>query len=222
VRAVTTRLAAPTAVALALALSSSAAAAQIQTDHACYADPSGAKVAVMVSANGLDASQPYSIALDGAVAATGTTDATGAVATMIAVPRLSAHHNSLTRTLALTEGANTATTRFGVARVTASFSPTTGSPRRLRVRFTGTGFALQQADPTVYLHEIAPGGRLARTISLGRATGPCGTISSSKRRRLFPTTPRHGTWNLQFDTSKTYHRGRSSFVYYTLAVTVSS
>jgi hypothetical protein len=208
-------------VALALILSSSAAAAQIQTDHACYASPSAGTVAVIVSANGLDAGQPYSVAMDGAVVATGTTDATGAVTTTIAVPRLTGGHNSVARTLVLTEGANTATTAFGVARVSASFSPTTGSPRKLRVRFSGTGFALQRANPTVYVHEVEPGGHLARTISLGAATGRCGTIASNKRRALFAKTPRHGTWHLQFDTSRAYHRGRASFVYYTLAVTVS-
>jgi hypothetical protein len=221
VRAVTTRLAAPTAVALALALSAPATAAQIQTDHACYPTPSKGTVAVAVSAGGLDASQPYSIAMDGKVVAQGTTDATGAVATTLAVPRLSGAHNSVTRTLVLTEGATTATTRFGVARVSASFSPSAGSPRSLRVRFSGTGFAMQKADPAVYVHEVAPGGRVARTFALGHATGPCGTFAPRRRHRLFPTTPRHGMWQLQFDTSRTYHRARASFLYYTLAVTVS-
>jgi hypothetical protein len=39
--------------------------------------------------------------------------------------------------------------------------------------------------------------------------------------RLFPTPPHHGTWHLQFDTRKAYHRGRAAFLYYALAVTVS-
>lgn len=220
-RPVTTRLAAPATVALLLALSSSAVAAQIQTDRACYATPSHGTVAVAVSAIGLDPSQPYSVALDGVAVATGTTAATGGVATTIAVPRLAHGANPVVRTLVLTEGADTATTTFGVARVTASFSPKTGSPRRLRVRFSGTGFALQKANPTVYVHEVRPGGHVERTFSLGRATGPCGTIAHNAKRRLFPTTPRHGTWHLQFDTSRTYRRGRSAFVFYTLAVIVS-
>jgi hypothetical protein len=222
VPSVTTRLAVATAAALALTLSSSAAAAQIQTDRSCYATPKSGTVAVVVSANGLDAGQPYTVTMDGAKVAGGTTDATGAVATTIAVPKLAGGSNSKTRTLVLTEGANTATTTFGVARVHASFSPTAGTPSRLRVQFAGTGFALQDENPTVYVHEVDPRGHVVRTFALGHATGPCGTIAANPKRRLFPTPPRHGIWRLQFDTSKGYRRGTSSVVYYTLAVAVSS
>jgi hypothetical protein len=218
---VTTRLAAPVGLALALAVSGSAAAAQIQTDHVCYPTPATGIVAVAVTASGLDAGQPFSIALDRKVVASGTTDAAGEAATTIDVPRLGRTEHTSTRTLVLTEGANTATTTFGVARVFASFSPSTGNPGKLRVRFSGTGFAMQKARPSVYVHEVAPDGRARRTFALGHATGPCGTISSAKRVRLFPTPPGPGTWHLQFDTSKTYHRGRAAFLYYTLAVIVS-
>jgi hypothetical protein len=221
VPAVTTRLAAPLSSALVLALASSAAAAQMQTDRACYATPSSGTVAVTVSANDLDPSQPFAITLDGRAIASGTTDATGAIATTIAVPRLSAGKKTLTHTLVLTEGANTASTTFGVARVSASFAPTVGTPSKLRVHFTGTGFALQKADPSVYVHEVDPLGHVARTFALGHATGPCGTIAANKTRKLFPAPPRHGIWHLQFDTSPAYHRGTAASLFYTLAVIVS-
>jgi hypothetical protein len=215
------RPAASTAVALALALSGSAAAAQIKTDQTCYLTASKGSVAVSVSATGLDAGQPYTVALGAHRLAAGTTDLTGALTTTVDVPRLGARHDTQTDTLVVTEGANTETTTFGIARVNASFSPTVGSPGSLRVRFSGTGFALVRAKPSVYVHEVDPRGTLVRTFALGRASGPCGTIVDRRRHRLFPQAPRAGTWHLQFDTSRTYHRARASFLYYALAVTVS-
>ncbi len=218
----TTRLAAPLGLALVLALCEPAVAApQIRTERRCYPAPSAPTAPVAFTAGGLDAGRPYVIALDGTDVVSGTTEATGAVAATIRIPRLRASHGSVTHTLVVTEGANTATTTFGVARVFASFSPATGDPNRLRVRFAGTGFAMQKSKPNVYVHEVAPGGRVARTFALGRATGQCGTIAPTRRMRLFPTPPRHGAWHLQFDTSKAYHRGRAAFLYYTLEVTVS-
>ena len=49
------------------------------------------------------------------------------------------------------------------------------------VRLSGTGFALQNSKPTVYLHEVDPTGHVARTLTLGRATGPCGTIAADRK-----------------------------------------
>jgi hypothetical protein len=218
---VTVRPMFPLTLACVLALCGPAAAAQMQTDLSCYATPSTGSVSVMVSANGLDPSQPYTLQDNGTAILTGTTDATGAIATTLSVARLSSAHNSATHTLTLIEGANTATTTFGVARVAATFSPSVGDPAHLRVRFSGTGFALQTANPAVYLHEVDPTGRVARTLSLGHATGPCGTFKTSKTQKLFSKSPRHGRWRLQFDTSRTYHHGRSSFLYYAIEVTVS-
>jgi hypothetical protein len=208
-------------IALTLALSGSAVAAQIQTDRPCYATPSSGGVTVTVSANGLDPSQPYTLEDGGKTIASGTTDATGAIATTISVPRLGSGHDSSTHRLVVTEGANSVTTTFGVARLTAGFSPSAGDPAHLRVRFAGTGFALQTPKPTVYLHEVDPTGHAVRTVSLGHATGACGTFHTGKAQKLFFTPPRHGRWRLQFDTSRTYRRGRPSFLYYTLEVTVS-
>jgi hypothetical protein len=37
-------------------------------------------------------------------------------------------------------------------------------------------------------------------------TGSCGAIPRTKLRKLFPFTPEHGTWILQFDTVRRYAR----------------
>lgn len=217
----TPRLVAPLTLTIALSLCASATAARITTDRACYETPKSGSVPIAVTASGLDAGQSYTVTRGGRTVASGTTDGLGNATATITVPRLSAKQNSVTNTIAIVEGANTATTTFGVARLHASFSPTVGSPAALRVRFAVTGFALQRPAPSVYVHEIDPTGRVARTIALGRATGPCGALTTSRRRRLFATPPRHGIWRLQFDTSRAYQRARPSMLFYTLALTVS-
>src|SRR6266576_6904581 len=65
-------------LALAAAAPAAASAAQVQTDQACYQDNTGE---VVVTGNGFDPGQPYSVALDGKTIGTGsdTTDPTGAV-----------------------------------------------------------------------------------------------------------------------------------------------
>jgi hypothetical protein len=100
--------------------------------------------------------------------------------------------------------------------VGASFSPTRGNPSRLVVRFTVLGFG--HGRP-IYLHYLAPGRRLMRTIGLGFGQARCGSLTTG-RRRLFPF--RHvetGTWRLQFDTQGRYH-GRPSAPFVVLAVPV--
>jgi hypothetical protein len=94
--------------------------------------------------------------------------------------------------------------------VGASFSPTRGNPERLVVRFSARGFG--RGRP-IYLHYLAPGRHLVRTIGLGFGQARCGSIVTS-RRRLFPfRTVRSGTWRLQFDTQGRYHsRPRAPFV----------
>ena len=121
----------------------------------------------------------------------------------------------------MTEGATTATSTFGVARVHASFAPTIGDPTTLRVRFSVTGFALTQAAPGCLPPRSQPDGIAVRTLFLGRASGPCGTIASTPKRRLLPVNPRHGVWRLQFDTSRVFHRARPSMLFVTLSATVS-
>jgi hypothetical protein len=118
-----------------------------------------------------------------------------------------------------------ASTTFTVTRFKASFSPSKGDPAKLQVRFAVSGFGLGSPDPDVYVHYVAPGGKLKQTVRLGRAQGQCGSIVRTAKRRLFPfANPKHGKWALQFDTSKAYKRGvkGSPFLFYTVGVNVHS
>ena len=63
--------------------------------------------------------------------------------------------------------------------------------------------------------------RVSQTLFIGRASGPCGTVATTARRRLFPISPRHGVWRLQFDTNRVYRRADPAMLFYTLSATVS-
>jgi hypothetical protein len=209
-----------TALAIAAAAPAAASAAQIQTDRGCYQDHTGT---VAVSGNGFDANQPYSVSLDGKQLGTGasTTDAAGGIAGSFEAPQLSgdAVH---TYTLTVTQGANTATTTFAVTPFLADFTPGSGNPKTLRVRFKIFGFGLVTPHPTAYLHYVRPNGKVKRTIRLGKAQGTCGQITHTSKKRLFPFHAGRGTWRLQFDTHKRYRKGKTGvdFLYYSISVTI--
>ena len=103
----------------------------------------------------------------------------------------------------------------GVTKVFADFSPGTGNPSTLRVRFQVNCFNLLRTRSTVYVHYVRPNGKVRRTISLGRARGTCGLIRRTARMRLFPFRAEKGRWVLQFDTNKAYRRAtsKSKFVW---------
>jgi hypothetical protein len=216
----------PRSIALAAALvfaaaaPAAASAAQVQTDRGCYQDNTGT---VAVSGNGFDPGQPYSVSLDGKTLSTGgdTTDAAGGINGSFEVPQLDgdAVH---AYTLTVTQGANTATTTFSVTPFLADFTPGSGNPKTLRVRFKIFGFGLVDPNPAVYLHYVRPDGKVRRTIRLGKAQGTCGQITHTSKKRLFPFHAGRGTWRLQFDTHKRYRRGKAGvdFLYYTISVTI--
>ena len=209
-----------TALAIAAALPAAASAAQVQADRPCYQDNTGT---VAVSGSGFDADQPYQVTLDGRALpnGTGTTGADGTVAGSFPTPEL-AGSSVHAYTLGVVQGANTATTSFSVTPFFADFTPGSGNPKTLHVRFKVFGFALVDPNPLVYLHYVRPNGKLKRTIRLGRAQGVCGQIQRTARKKLFPFGAERGHWKLQFDTHKRYRKGRagSDFLFYTVGVTI--
>jgi hypothetical protein len=63
----------------------------------------------------------------------------------------------------------------------------------VRFRLYGIG----AGRPPISLTWIDPRGRLRRTVAIGRASGPCGRLTT-RRRRLLPFAPMRGTWRLRF------------------------
>jgi hypothetical protein len=102
-------------------------------------------------------------------------------------------------TLSVTDGTHTVHRRLGATRFGADYHPAVRSPRT-RVRFVVAGFPAR--DP-VYLHYVTPRHRLRRTVLLGRASAPCGTLRT-RRRPVFPFSPGPGRWRMQFDTRPDY------------------
>lgn len=213
-----------TACAASSLAAATAGAAEIQVGRACYSDPADRADLVRLSGRGFTPGAPYQVTLDDRVleGGGGTANADGTVAGSFTAPSAPRVAGRRSFRLDVRQGAVKASTTFAVSRLRASFTPSSGPTRRLRVRFAVDGFALQGAvRPWVYVHYVKAGGRLAHTMRLGRAGGPCGTLHSA-RRRLFGFPARAGSWRLQFDTRKAYVRGttRSSFLFITLGVTV--
>jgi hypothetical protein len=207
---------------LSLLLAPAAAhGAAVQTDRGCYLQTD--RTNVTVSGNGFTAGQPYTVSLDGAAlgGGPGTIDAGGAMQGAFSPPMLAADELERTFTVGVAAGGVAAQTQFTVTRLKANFSPSEGDPTRLKVRFSVAGFGLAAPNPDVYLHYVTPGGRLKQTVRLGRATGQCGRIARTAKRRLFPfRKPTLGKWQLQFDTSQAFTKGTNGakFLFYSVGV----
>jgi hypothetical protein len=208
----------PLAVLLAPAVASGAT---VQTDRTCYLQT--AKTNVTVSGSGYTPGRPYDVSLNGTALSggAGTMDTNGAMQGAFAPPMLGDEELERQFTVAVSSDALAASSVFTVTRLKANFSPSTGDPKKLRVRFSVAGFGLAVQNPNVYLHYVTPAGKLQQTIRLGQASGQCGRIVRTAQRRLFPfTVSKLGKWQLQFDTSKRFTKGvtGSSFLFYTVGV----
>ena len=211
-----------TAPALAILLVPAAAhGAAVQTDRTCYLQTD--KTNITVSGNGYTPGRPYSVLLNGTELTGGlrAIDAGGAMRGAFSPPMLGDDELERAFTVQVESDALIASSMFTVTRLKANFTPSSGDPKKLRVRFSVAGFGLATHNPNVYVHYIAPGGKLEQTIRLGKATGQCGRITQTAKRRLFPfAAPKLGKWQLQFDTSKSFAKGvtGSKFLFYSVGV----
>jgi hypothetical protein len=218
-----TRLCAgPAAVAALLCaglLPATAGAAAVELNRACYLE--GARVGV--SATGFAPRSTVTVRRDGTTIGTANADDVGAVQARFDAPQLPDGQREASPVLELSDGTTSAFARLPLTRFHASFSPATGDPATMLVRFSVDGFGLLDAQPDVYVHYVGPNGVLRQTVNLGRARGVCGHLRTPNQRRLFPFRARAGTWTLQFDTRKTYRRGRidrPGFLFFTRRVKV--
>jgi hypothetical protein len=215
------RLVAVLPLSLVAAVPATAHATAVQTDRACYLQTD--RTNVTVSGNGFAAGQPYSVLLDGTplTSQVNTIDANGTMQGAFAPPMLAGDELQRTFKVAVSSDTLTAETQFTVTRLKANFSPSEGDPTKLRVRFSVAGFGLAAPNPDVYVHYVTPGGRLKKTVRLGKASGQCGRIERTAKRRLFPFShPSLGKWQLQFDTSKSFTKGANGakFLFYSVGV----
>jgi hypothetical protein len=193
----------------------------VQTDRSCYLQTD--RTNVTVSGSGFTSGKPYSVLLDSTPLSSqvNTIDANGAMQGAFAPPMLAADELQRTFNVGVTSDTLSATTQFTVTRLKANFTPSEGDPTKLKVRFSVAGFGLAAPHPDVYVHYITPKGKLQQTVRLGTATGQCGRIQRTAKRRLFPfRRPALGKWQLQFDTSKSFTKGAtgSTFLFYSVGV----
>jgi hypothetical protein len=173
--------------------------ASVATPEACYSS----RKPVDFAGSGFRSGARFTATVAGRRVASGRATRTGDVAGSFRAPvPTRAGPGERTFTLQVSDGVRTASTRFRSTVFGAGFSPTTGDPATLRVRFFVYDFG---AGRTVYLHYVRPDLRHYLTVKLGLTRGPCGTLSTAPRR-IFPFRARPGSWRLQFDTARDYQR----------------
>jgi len=188
-----------------VAAAPAAGAATLQTDTRCYQE----RQEVVVRGSGYTPLAIVNVSRDGRVFASAQADANGAFVGKFATPGTPAAVRERLYRLSATDTISTAATTYRLTKIFANFRPGSGNPATLRVRFTVNGFGLVRRRAPVFLHYVDPDGDARRTIRLGTATGVCGRIVRTKKRRLFPFDARRGNWILQFDTRSTYERATS-------------
>jgi len=190
---------APLAVALAAALpaSASAAAARIVLSPGCYLSSATG----LLTGGGFRPNATWTAKLSGTrQIGTGRVDARGRIRARFTAPHYHGTVGTRTLTLSVTDGPHVASTTFRLTPLTASFSPRTGDPKTLRARWRVLGLGPNHG---VYVHYIAPNGRLRTTLRIGTSRGACGTLKTGPIA-LFPFRYTYGTWTLQVDARRGY------------------
>jgi hypothetical protein len=174
--------------------------AAVRVGQRCYAV--GQRVAV--SGSGFGDGAPYDVAIDGVDFGQSVTSASGGFSIGLFPGGLGAGQAQIVDQLTASDGSTTATATFTITRATgALFGAGSGSSPRRDVPFQVWDFAPRGPEVTVYLHYVAPGGAVRRSVKLGTTTGQCGALVTAPLA-LFPFSPSRGTWTLQFDTASAY------------------
>jgi hypothetical protein len=186
--------------AAGLATAANAGAATIGVNGECFLDSD----TITVSGSGFTPGASVSYTFDGITQASGLADLSGNVAQQIAAPVLPIDSVEHTYNLVATDQSNlqnVGNTQVTVTKLTASLSPQKARPQR-KIKFNVRGMP---PGVTVYLHYVFHG-RSRATVTLGKPSAPCGTLT--KRQRFFPFDhPSVGIWTFQFDNSRRYSSG---------------
>lgn len=184
---------------LAVGASAAAAKATIALDPGCY--QSGA--AGMLTGKGFAPHATWTAKLAGThQIGTGHTDANGRIRATFTAPLYHGTTGTRELTLSVTDGPHVASTTFQMTPLTASFSPRTGDPATLRVRWRVLGLGPKHG---VYVHYIRPDGKLQRTLRIGTTRGDCGTLKTGPIA-LFPFKYVYGRWTFQVDASSHFSK----------------
>lgn len=211
-------------------------AATLGLDQRCYV--TGEQAAL--SGSGFAGGAPVSLTRGGAELPGVMADNSGAFRRAVPVPEIPDDQLEAQTEIVATDGSTTARAFLNIAQVTATYAPTVGDLRTLKVRHTVSGFGLAESRASIYLHYVSPAVEArapkvapktqtvpaknpvgVRTVRLGLLRGPCGVLRTSPRK-LFPFKAGAGTWRLQYDTNPRFVRGyaSSTFLWIARSVTV--
>lgn len=183
----------------ALAAPSAHAKARITLDPGCYLSSEQGEL----NGSGFRPNATWTAKLGGGrTLGRGRTDGRGRLRARFTAPVY--RGTSVTRAyrLSVSDGRNGAGVRFLMTPLDASFSPSTGDPRTLRVRWRVLGLGPRRG---VYVHYIRPNGRLERTLRIGTSDPVCGALKTGLIA-LFPFDYALGRWTFQIDTSPRWRR----------------
>ena len=175
-------------------------AASVDPLAACYRSVNkDAREKVPVNGHGFTPGSTVNVSVDGAQPIPATADQNGDVTGTVTAPFQKSGERAFSITL--TESslpANTATVQSRIAALSMRLKPASASPAR-RVRFVGRGFI---DGDGIYGHYLR-GGKLRKTVLLGRPQGPCGDMD--ERHRQIPIRrAKTGRWTLQVDNQPVY------------------
>jgi hypothetical protein len=132
----------------------------------------------------------------------GKTDGRGRLRARFTAPVYRGKTGTREYRLSVGDGTRTAVAPFLMTPLDASFAPTTGDPRTLRVRWRVLGLGPRRG---VYVHYVRPNGTLEQTLRIGTTDPVCGALKTGLIA-LFPFDYALGRWTLQVDTSFRWRR----------------
>jgi hypothetical protein len=198
--AVLARLAAISLAATGLggaAATAAEAKAKITLDPGCYLSNDEG----VLTGSGFKANATWTAKLSGTVQlGSGRTDSRGRIRARFTAPEYKGTAGTRDLTLSVTDGPHVASTTFTMSPLTASFSPESGDPARLRVRWRVLGIG---PDRAVYVHYLQPNGKLRQTLRIGTSDAVCGALKTGPIA-LFPFRYSFGLWTFQVDTVRRF------------------
>ncbi|MGB2712290.1 MAG: hypothetical protein WBC33_12345 [Conexibacter sp.] len=186
--------------ALALpAAAGGAAKPKLQLDPACYQSGQEGRL----TGTGFKPNATWTAKLgDKRSLGSGRTDAQGRIHADFTAPVYHGTAGTRELTLSVSDGRDSAQTTLRMTPLSAGFSPRTGDPSNMRVRWRVLGLTPNRG---VYVHYIRPDGTHRRTLRIGTSKAPCGSLKTGPIA-LFPFRFGFGLWTLQVDASKHFSK----------------